>query len=145
MHVRTDFPRPDFYDRNSRLNLLPKVLCGPLRRIIIGDYTDINGAEHAVFPRRVPLIVQVQEFDTPDSNVINTSLIRSVGTKSSTILFYAIERSTLPTAMQLDEWGRNSLLEFSEIPHFRPYIMDSFLFSYLKVKPDLRYVSFPSP
>lgn len=145
MHVRTDSPRPDFYGRKARLSLIPEVLCGPLRKIIIGEYTNINGAMDPVFQRRVPLTVEVREFDTPDSSVINISMIRSVETKSPAISFYAIERSTLPTAEQLDKLRRNWLLEFSEIPHFRPNIMDIFLFSYLNFKPKLRYVSFLSP
>lgn len=145
MHVRTDSPRLDFYGRKSRLRLIPKVLCGPSQRIIIGEYTNINGAMHPFFPTRFPLIVEVRELDTPDSSVINISLIRSVETKSPAISIYAIEYSKLPTAKQLDKLRRNWRLEFSEIPHFRPNIMDVFLFSYLNFEPELPHVSFLSP
>jgi hypothetical protein len=109
---------------------------------MIGDYMDINGAEHAVFPRRVPLTVQVREFDI---SAIDSSRISPWRDSRSAKFFYAIEPSSLPTAMQLDERGRKRLFEYSQIPHFRPYIMDYFLCSYLSVKPDLKYVSFLSP
>jgi hypothetical protein len=147
VHGSADFPRPDIYDTNDRLGLLPKTLRGSWRTIIIGDRVASNGIKsslRAFFPQKVPLTVQVREYETCD---IDSTIVWSEGSTRSAVTAYAIDTDErkLPTALQLDEWGRNLMLEYSEVPDFRPYVMDTFLFAYLNTKPSLRYVSLSSP
>jgi hypothetical protein len=139
MHIRSDSSRPDFYDNKRRGNrLLPEMLRGPLRKIIIGDCKTINGTAHCVFPTRVPLTLEIQEHEVC---VMRNALRWSEGRMRFKIACYAIDHSNLPTARQLDKWGRNRLLEYCDRLPFRLQPMDKFLFSYLNTEPDLRYVS----
>jgi hypothetical protein len=145
VHDSSDFLRLDIYDTNGRLGLLPKTLHGSWRTIIIGDRVASNGTKsslRAFFPKKVPLTVQVREYESDD---IDSTIVWSEGSTRSAVTAYEINRSELPTAEQLDEWGRNLMLEYSEVPDFRPYVMDRFLFAYRNTKPDLRYVSLFSP
>ncbi len=127
---------------NSRLGRLPKTLQGPLRTIIIGDRLTTNDIDSAFFPKKVPLIVQVRQYETRD---LDATVLWSERSRGSAISSYAIDPSTLPTASKLDEWGRNLLLEYSQLPDFRPYNMDKFLFAYWNAGPSLKYVSLSSP
>jgi hypothetical protein len=145
VHRCSDFSRPDLYDINDRLGLLPKTLCGSWRTIIIGDRVASNGTGssfRAFFPKRVPLTVRVREYETCD---MDSSRVWSKDSTRLAVTSYAIDESTLPTALQLDEWGRNLMLEYSEVTDFRPYVMDKFLFAYWNTNPFLRYVSLYSP
>jgi hypothetical protein len=101
-----------------------------------------NGIDSVLFPKKVPLTVRVREYETCD---LDTVIVWSKGSMKSAVASYAIDPSTLPTALELDRWGRNLLLEYSELQDFRPYIMDKFLFAYLNARPSLIYVSLSSP
>ena len=137
IHGSSDFSQPDFYDIKSRLSLLPRTLRGSWRKIIIGDRVTTNGTERALFPKKIPLIVRVQEYETCD---MDTAVVWAIGSRRPAVVSYAIDPSTFPNAFDLDNWGRNLLSEYSELSDFRPYVMDKFLFEYLNTKPDLRHV-----
>jgi hypothetical protein len=101
-----------------------------------------NGTDSVLFPRKVPLKVQVLEHE---SFILNTTTIWPEGSMRSEVASYALDPRRLPTANELDEWGRNLLLEYSELPDFRPYIMDKFLFAYLNTRPHLPCVRLSPP
>jgi hypothetical protein len=105
---------------------------------MIGERCTTNAADSALFPKRVPLMLQVLDDETCD---LNTTTLWSKGSKRSIAGSYAINPGKLPAALELDKWGRNLLLEYSELPDFRPNIMDKFLFAYLNAKPALPSVS----
>jgi hypothetical protein len=102
----------------------------------------ISGTDHVFFPKKMPLTVRVREYETCE---IDTAMMWSEGSTRAAVASYAIDPTTYPTASDLDRWGRNLLLEYSELPGFRPYVLDEFLFAYLKIKPALPYVSLSSP
>jgi hypothetical protein len=109
---------------------------------MIGGRCTTNATDSALFPKRVPLMLQVLEDETCD---LNTTTLWSKGYKRPIAGSYAIDPETLPAALELDNWGRNLLLEYSELPDFRPNIMDKFLFAYLNTKPSLPSVSLSPP
>jgi hypothetical protein len=125
---------------NSRLRSLPTTFHDSWRTIVIGERVTTNGTDSVLFPKNVSLTVRVWEYDTCD---LHNTIVWSEGSMRSTVTSYAIDPSSLPTASKLEEWGGNLLLEASELPGFRPYIMDKFLFAYRNAKPSLPYVSRP--
>jgi hypothetical protein len=106
--------------------------------MIIGDRVKTSGTESALFPRKKPLTIQIQEYEACS---LDDPTAKPDWSKGTEIASYAINPNTLPTASELDEWGRNLLGEYSQLPDFQPYIMDQFLFAYFKATPDLPFVS----
>jgi hypothetical protein len=102
----------------------------------------ISGADKVFFPKKMSLTVRVREYETCE---MDTAMMWSMGSTRTAVASYAIDPTTYPTALDLDKWGRNLLLEYSELSGFRPYVLDEFLFAYLKIKPALPYVSLSPP
>ena len=61
--------------------------------------------------------------------------------KRKQVSSYAIDDDSSPTAIQLDEWGRNLMSRYSQLDDFQPPIMDKFLFAYCAARPHLPLVS----
>jgi len=143
IHDSSDFSKQDFHNTKDRLSLLPKTLRGPWRTIMIGEHVATNGTQCALFPKKIPLMVRVQEYETCDTRA---TMVWAMGSTKSADVSYAIDPSTFPSAFDLDKWGRSRLSECSELSDFRSYcptrlyVMDKFLFEYLNAKPDLRHV-----
>jgi hypothetical protein len=108
---------------------------------MIGHRWQTDTTDSVLFPKKVPLTLQVLEHETC---VLNAAILWSEGSTRSAVRSYAIDPTMLPTVFDLDEWGRNLLSKDSEIPDFRPKVIDKFLFAYLNTRPLLPSVSLSS-